>query len=388
MPTLYNQYVYKDNDWKLIGTSANMPSPSDTSPLMDGTADAGSSSNFARGDHVHPTDTSRQATITASGILKGDGSGGVSAATAGTDYVAPSALSIYMQKGVDYVTAGKKSNTTLGTKATAEGINTTASGDYSHAEGYICVASNESSHAEGDGAEASGSSSHAEGSDTTASGDYSHAEGSDTTSSGTYSHAEGNTTTASSTTAHSEGSYTTASGFSSHAEGNHTTANHKSQHVFGEFNVIDTSTALATDRGNYVEIVGNGTAGTARSNARTLDWSGNETLAGKLTVGAGPTNAMDVATKQYVDSAAGSSSKYITNPAITASSGVFTWSISASDAFSSANIVISLYEVSTGKISYSDIVVNQSTGAIIITIPDTNSTGSLSAGTYKAVIIG
>ena len=35
-----------------------------------------------------PTDTSRQAKITASGILKGDGAGGVTAATAGTDYAA------------------------------------------------------------------------------------------------------------------------------------------------------------------------------------------------------------------------------------------------------------------------------------------------------------
>ena len=45
----------------------------------------------------------RQAKITASGILKGDGSGGISAAEAGTDYVAPSALSDYIpasQKGV------------------------------------------------------------------------------------------------------------------------------------------------------------------------------------------------------------------------------------------------------------------------------------------------
>ena len=45
----------------------------------------------------------RQAKITASGILKGDGSGGISAAEAGTDYVVPSALSGYIptsQKGV------------------------------------------------------------------------------------------------------------------------------------------------------------------------------------------------------------------------------------------------------------------------------------------------
>ena len=45
----------------------------------------------------------KQAKITASGILKGNGSGGISAAEAGTDYVAPSALSDYIpasQKGV------------------------------------------------------------------------------------------------------------------------------------------------------------------------------------------------------------------------------------------------------------------------------------------------
>lgn len=56
-------------------------SPSSTSPAMDGTADAGSSSDYARGDHVHPTDITRQAIITASGVLSGDGNGGVSAVT-------------------------------------------------------------------------------------------------------------------------------------------------------------------------------------------------------------------------------------------------------------------------------------------------------------------
>jgi hypothetical protein len=50
-----------------------------------------------------------------------------------------------------------------------------------------------------------------------------------------------------------------------------------------------------------VEIVGKGTSSSARSNARTLDWNGNEVLAGKLTVGTAPTANMDVATKKYVD---------------------------------------------------------------------------------------
>ena len=39
------------------------------------------------------------------------------------------------------------------------------------------------------------------------------------------------------------------------------------------------------NKGDYVEIVGNGTDTSHRSNARTLDWNGNETLAGGLTVG-------------------------------------------------------------------------------------------------------
>jgi hypothetical protein len=47
--------------------------------------------------------------------------------------------------------------------------------------------------------------------------------------------------------------------------------------------------------------VGKGISESSRSNARTLDWQGNEVLAGKLTMGAAPTADMDAATKQYVD---------------------------------------------------------------------------------------
>lgn len=72
--------------------SSSVPSAYTSTPKMDGTGAAGSSSAFAKGDHVHPTDTSRQAKITVSGILKGDGNGGVSAATSGTDYALPSSV--------------------------------------------------------------------------------------------------------------------------------------------------------------------------------------------------------------------------------------------------------------------------------------------------------
>ena len=50
----------------------------------------------------------------------------------------------------------------------------------------------------------------------------------------------------------------------------------------------------------------------ARSNARTLDWDGNEVLSGKLTVGTAPTNNMDVATKLYVDTGLGSKQDTLT----------------------------------------------------------------------------
>jgi hypothetical protein len=36
---------------------------------------------------------------------------------------------------------------------------------------------------------------------------------------------------------------------------------------------------------NYAEIIGNGTAANARSNARALDWDGNEYLMGDVYVG-------------------------------------------------------------------------------------------------------
>lgn len=73
----------------LLSDIPTVPTASTDAPLADGTASSGASAAYARGDHRHPTDTSRQATITASGILKGNGSGGVTAATAGTDYQAP-----------------------------------------------------------------------------------------------------------------------------------------------------------------------------------------------------------------------------------------------------------------------------------------------------------
>ena len=158
----------------------------------------------------------------------------------------------------------------------AEGWNTKASGDYSHAEGISTTASGIVSHAEGDNTTASGTRSHAEGGITKASGDYSHAEGASTTASGQTSHAEGNHTTASGTFSHAEGDHTTASGTLSHAEGTSTTAQGNIQHVQGKFNIADTTSA---------HIVGNGSSISNKSNAHTLDWSGNAWFAGDVYTG-------------------------------------------------------------------------------------------------------
>ncbi len=147
----------------------------------------------------------------------------------------------------------------------------------------------------GSSVSATGLNSCAVGNSVSASGTASHAEGDYSTASGVGSHAEGSYSTASGTSSHAEGDATTASGISSHAEGCGTIAQRTSQHVFGEYNILDTY-GTSTTRGTYVEIVGKGTSPYNRSNARTLDWLGNEWLAGAIK----PTNGLDLTTSSKV----------------------------------------------------------------------------------------
>lgn len=132
-------------------------------------------------------------------------------------------------------------------------------------------------------------------------GDNSHAEGNNTTASGLDSHAEGDTTTASGYASHAEGFVTTASGEVSHAEGYGTNAASQCQHSQGKYNIEDSSDT-------YADIIGNGTSDTARSNAATVDWSGNAWYAGDVYVGSTSGTNKDagskkLATEEYVDSA-------------------------------------------------------------------------------------
>ena len=186
------------------------------------------------------------------------------------------------------ISLGRKSGTTVGGNSIAIGSNVEASGSRTFALGNASKASGADSSAFGYSTTASGDCSHAEGYQTTASNSEAHAEGISTTASAYAAHAEGGTTTASGEYSHAEGLSSTASGSpASHAEGRYTIANHSSQHAFGEYNVSDPSSNTKFNRGTYIEIVGNGTSNNSRSNARALDWNGNQYLKGTLYVNCG-----------------------------------------------------------------------------------------------------
>lgn len=115
-------------------------------------------------------------------------------------------------------------------------------------------------------------------------GDYSFAEGYNNEASGNYSHAEGFETTASSDYSHAEGMGTKAASFN--------------QHVQGTYNIVDAA---------YADIIGNGAGDAYRSNAATVDWSGNTWYAGDVYVGSTSGTNKDegskkLATEEYVDS--------------------------------------------------------------------------------------
>lgn len=122
----------------------------------------------------------------------------------------------------------------------------------SHAEGYQCIAAGDASHAEGYKTFADSSACGA-----------SHAEGYKTKATGKYSHAEGY--------------QSEASGVAAHVEGNTTIAGSDYQHVQGRYNIADYNN-------KYAMIIGNGTGSSSnrRANALTVDWRGNQTIAGEL----------------------------------------------------------------------------------------------------------
>lgn len=167
---------------------------------MNGTVSVGSSSNIARADHVHPSDTSK--------------------------------MDVSNPTGTGSLSLNRYPSSTIGTNSVAVGTNCYATGSNSFSGGDTSTASGGNSFAFGSGAVAGGNGSIAVGNGATTTKAY------------------------------------------SQAFGNRVIADTAFQMVFGVANIQDTE-------GKYVEVVGNGDENAiTRSNARTLDWSGNEILAG------------------------------------------------------------------------------------------------------------
>lgn len=76
-----------------------------------------------------------------------------------------------------------------------------------------------------------------------------------------------------------------------------------------------------------------------------------------------------------------------TNGAITAAGGAFSWAIAAATHGVSSPIAVQVYEVATGGMVLTDVSV-ATNGNITIGINDTENAGTLTAGTYRVVIIG
>lgn len=249
--------------------------------------------------------------------------------------------------------------------AHAEGQQTIASGDSSHAEGYATVASGWVAHAEGDSTAALTDRAHAEGINTmaaqgalytiTAFNDTAKTitldsvagittnnvleikRGNDQTgpiTGVTVSSIAGNVVTLNTTTTitsswlyaikkvtngvggqHAEGAYSIATGIASHAQNNYTIASGDNSHsgglgtiaqgqnqtVIGKYNIAQGTTNSLVDT-DHAFIIGNGTSGSTRSNAVSINWNGGATFAGTISA-ATPTASNHVALKSNVDDA-------------------------------------------------------------------------------------
>lgn len=227
------------------------------------------------------------------------------------------------------ISLGRKANTTIGIESIAIGNDVTASGNNSCAIGDQVSATGRSSHAEGTCTEtgyhsyagylipygATSSNAHVEGEATAANGLASHAEGGYTMTFGNQAHAEGYNTFASSDNSHAEGAYTIAKDYAEHVGGKYNVTNilldtapkwtantaysygdrvrHKG--TYGTYTYIciipnndsvfdNTKWIHADNLYKYAEIIGNGLNEDNRSNARALDWDGNEYLKGDIYV--------------------------------------------------------------------------------------------------------
>ena len=186
-----------------------------------------------------------------------------------------------------YSVAMGNATTASGDFSTAMGRSTTASGGYSTSMGGYTIASGGYSTAMGYGSIASGSYSTAMGYDTRASGSDSTAMGFLTEASGDFSTAMGYYTIASGYASTAMGADTVASGMMSTAMGFLTTSSDYSSLVIGRFNSLGSTVTNSADQfsvENTAFVIGNGLAADNRSDAFTVMFNGDATLAGNLSV--------------------------------------------------------------------------------------------------------
>ena len=181
--------------------------------------------------------------------------------------------------------------TASGLRSAAIGYNVTASGGSSLAMGYTNTVSGDYSTGIGRDLTVSGDYSTGIGRSSTASGANCIVIGHEAVSSASHATAIGYNTTASKAYATAIGHSTVASGTGSIAIGNNIVSTGDYNTVIGKYNkatVSGSGTATSpytyTNVGDYAFIIGNGTANTTadRSNALTVDWSGNLVASGTI----------------------------------------------------------------------------------------------------------
>lgn len=226
-----------------LSNKPTIPSASSTTPKAAGTATKGSETTYARGDHVHPLQTSVSGS---SGSCTGNANTATKATQDGNGNVIADTYAKKSIYGDNFISNDRRTGTTVGGNSFAFGYDL----------------------------EASGGGSHAEGGHNTASNDYSHAEGQANTASGEEAHAEGYSNVASGSDAHAEGAYNTASGTAAHAEGTYNTASNDSSHVSGKYSKSMTNGAVWNTQVGDVFVIGNGTGDSTKSNALRVTYKG------------------------------------------------------------------------------------------------------------------
>ena len=181
-----------------------------------------------------------------------------------------------------------------GVNASSFGLNSEASGYNSLAAGFGSTASGDSSVALGYNSTASGVNSLAAGDGNAAIGESSTALGQQTTAQGVFSLVANN--------------LTTANGVSSTALGQGTIAGEYASLAVGHYNIETSYGVTGYDILNTAFVIGNGTDADNRSNAFSVRFDGTTTISGNVQMEnnqiknvAEPTDAQDVATKNYVD---------------------------------------------------------------------------------------